>query len=341
MEPTIVQNGALFALQHRPAKRNHRRSSDLAKVQPKRLFFRLPLERINWLTSSFLIGTAVLTLTGLPLYLWFFGLDWFQVVLFFVMLSAIGFSVTLGYHRLFSHITFQASWPIRLFVLIFGAGAFENSVLMWASEHRRHHKHVDHDEDPYCISKGFFYAHIGWLLFKLHNDQPYDNVADLQKDRLVCWQDRYVQWIAVLVSFALPASLGFLWNGWRGAFGAFLIAGVARIVVLQHCTFLINSACHTIGRQPYSTKCSARDSFLLALFTFGEGYHNFHHEFQYDYRNGVKPWQIDPTKWIIWMLSKLRLVRGLRRASADKIRSAQRKIGERVAGALGECSPVA
>src|SRR5438552_310884 len=101
IEPTIVQNGALFALQHRLAKGNHRRFRDLAKVRPRRLFFRLPLDRINWLTSSFLIGTAALTLTGLPLYLWFFGLDWFQVVLFFVMLSAIGFSVTLGYHRLF------------------------------------------------------------------------------------------------------------------------------------------------------------------------------------------------------------------------------------------------
>jgi hypothetical protein len=108
MEPTIVQNGALFALHHRPAKRNSSPPRDLAKV-PMRLFFRLPLDRINWLTSSFLIGTAALTLTGLPLYLWFFGLDWFQVVLFFVMLSAIGFSVTVGYHRLFSHITFQAS----------------------------------------------------------------------------------------------------------------------------------------------------------------------------------------------------------------------------------------
>src|SRR5205809_7853722 len=177
------------------------------------------------------------------------------------MLSAIGFSVTVGYHRLFSHITFQASWPILLFALVFGAAAFENSVLMWASEHRRHHKHVDHDDDPYCISAGFFFAHIGWLLFKLKTDQPYDNVADLQKDKLVCWQDRHVQWIAVLVSFGVPVILGFLWNGWQGALGAFLIAGVARIVVLQHGTFLINSACHTIGRQPYSTKCSARDSF--------------------------------------------------------------------------------
>ncbi len=301
---------------------------DELNLRPKRLLFRLPFERINWVTSSFLIGTLVLALTAVPLYLYFFGLDWFQVGLFFAMLAACGFSVTLGYHRLFSHLTFQASWPIRLFTLIFGAAAFENSVLMWASEHRRHHKHVDEDDDPYCISKGFFYAHIGWLLFKLSPQPPYDNVADLQKDKLIRWQDRYVQWIAVLVAFMLPAFIGFVWDGYVGALGAFLIAGVARIVVLQHCTFLINSACHTIGRQPYSTRCSARDSMFLALFTFGEGYHNYHHEFQHDYRNGVKPWQIDPTKWIIWTLSKVGLVRNLRRVSPDKIRAAQGQVAD-------------
>ncbi|MCA1659868.1 MAG: hypothetical protein LC642_04915, partial [Verrucomicrobiaceae bacterium] len=118
--------------------------------------FRLPRARINWTTSSFLIGTLVLTLTAVPAYLWYFGLDWFQVALFFVMFAACGFSISIGYHRLFSHIAFQAAWPVRLFTLIFGAAAFENSVLMWASEHRRHHKHVDHDDDPYSISKGFF-----------------------------------------------------------------------------------------------------------------------------------------------------------------------------------------
>jgi stearoyl-CoA desaturase (delta-9 desaturase) len=122
----------------------------------------------------------------------------------------------------------------------------------------------------------------------------------------------------------LPALLGFLWDGWEGALGAFLIAGVARIVVLQHCTFLINSVCHTIGRQPYSKNVPG-DSLFLALFTFGEGYHNYHHEFQYDYRNGVKPWQFDPTKWIIWTLSKLRLVRGPRRVPAEKIKSAEQQ----------------
>jgi len=94
-------------------------------------------------------------------------------------------------------------------------------------------------------------------------------------------------------------------------------------VVLQHCTFCINSLCHYIGRQTYSSKCSARDSWLTALVTFGEGYHNYHHEFPYDYRNGVKPWQFDPTKWIIWTLSKVGLVKHLRRTPARKILLAQ------------------
>ncbi|MGI9114762.1 MAG: acyl-CoA desaturase [Chthoniobacterales bacterium] len=292
---------------------------------------RIPFERVNWETSSFLIGTVVLTLTAVPLYLWHFGIDWFQIALFFALLFATGFSITLGYHRLFSHLAFRARWPIKLFVLIFGSGAFENSVLMWASEHRRHHKHVDHEDDPYDITKGFFHAHIGWLLFKLLPQPPFDNVADLKKDRLIMWQHRYVHFLAVLVSFVFPAALGAWWNGWAGALGAFLLAGVARVVVLQHCTFFINSACHTIGRQPYSTRCSARDSFLMALFTFGEGYHNYHHEFQHDYRNGVKPAQWDPTKWLIWLLSKLRLTSDLRRVPRQTIELAEQRVASRSA----------
>ena len=266
----------------------------------------------------------------MPLYLWHFGFDWFHFAVAAALLTATGFSITLGYHRLFTHATFRAKLPIRLFTLIFGAAAFENSVLMWASDHRRHHKHVDHDEDPYDISKGFFHAHIGWLLFKLWPQPPFDNVADLKKDQLVMWQHRHIHLLAVLISFALPTLFGALWNGWVGALGGFLIGGVAKIVVLQHCTFLINSACHTIGRQPYSTKCSARDSLLLAVFTFGEGYHNYHHEFQHDYRNGVKPWQWDPTKWLIWTLSKLGLTNSLRRVPAEAIHLKQAQLSQEV-----------
>ena len=209
------------------------------------MFSRIPFNRVNWITSSFLIGTLLLTLTAVPAYLWRFGIDWFQVVLFFVMFCACGFSITLGYHRLFSHLSFQAHWSVKLFTLIFGAGAFENSALMWCCEHRTHHKHVDHDEDPYDISKGLFHAHVGWLLFKLRPDITYDNVPDLRKDKLVMWQHRNVQLIAVVVAFVLPAVLGYFWGGWSSALGGFLLAGVARVVALQHATFCINSLCHT------------------------------------------------------------------------------------------------
>src|ERR1700747_198275 len=283
------------------------------------MFPQISFHRVNWLVSSFLIGTLFLSITAVPAYLWFFGVDQFQIVLFFAMLAACGFSITLGYPRLFSHLTFKAQWIVRFCVVIFGAAAFENSVLLWSCEHRSHHKYVNHEADPYCISKGLFYAHMGWLMFKLKPLPSFDNVADLKKDPLLVWQDRYIHLLAVLVAFVLPASIGFLWGGWKAALGAFLIAGVLRVVVLQHATFCINSLCHYIGAQPYSSKCSARDSWILAIPTFGEGYHNYHHEFQHDYRNGVKPWQIDPTKWIIWILSKIGLISNLRRVSTERI----------------------
>jgi stearoyl-CoA desaturase (delta-9 desaturase) len=92
---------------------------------------------------------------------------------------------------------------------------------------------------------------------------------------------------------------------------------------VHHMTFCINSLCHWIGDRPYSSKCSARDSLLMAFFTFGEGYHNYHHEFQYDYRNGVKPWQFDPTKWTIWLLHKVGLVKNLRTVPEERIIKAQ------------------
>ena len=289
------------------------------------IFNRFPVEKINWVTSSFLIGTLFLTLTAVPAYLFTYGLPWFFVVLFVVMFYATGMSITLGYHRLFSHMTFQGKWPVKLFTLLFGAAAFENSVIMWASEHRQHHKHVDHDDDPYAISKGFFFAHIGWLLFKLNaDDESFSNVADLKKDALVAWQHRYVQWIAVGMGFLFPALLGMaVVGGWKGFLGGFLFGGVARVVAVQHCTFFINSACHTFGNQPYSDRCSARDSSLMAFFTFGEGYHNYHHEFQHDYRNGVKRWQWDPTKWAIWLFDKVGLASNLRRVPSEKILMAQ------------------
>jgi stearoyl-CoA desaturase (delta-9 desaturase) len=301
------------------------------------MFSKIPFEKVNWQISSFLIGTLFLAVTAVPVYVWFFGLDAFQVGLFVLMFLATGFSITVGYHRLFAHRTFEAHWLVRLAVLIFGAAAFENSVLLWSCEHRSHHKHVDHDDDPYCISHGLFHAHIGWLLFKLDPPPPFDNVADLKKDPLVMWQHHHIHLIAAVVSFVLPAALGYLWGGWVSALGGFLIGGIARVVAVQHSTFCINSLCHYLGDQPYSTKCSARDSWLMAIVTLGEGYHNYHHEFQHDYRNGVKPWHFDPTKWIIWTMSRIGLAKKLRRVPDEKIilaelHEAQQRLAANISG---------
>jgi stearoyl-CoA desaturase (delta-9 desaturase) len=279
----------------------------------------LPKKPIHWINTLFLSGTLFLTLTAVPAYAIWVGFDAFQLGLFIFFTIATGMSITLGYHRLFSHLTFHASPLVKLFTLLFGAAAFEGSAMGWCADHRRHHKHVDEEEDPYDINKGFFHAHIGWLLFRHGPETPLTWVRDLQKDRMAAWQHRYYVPLAILMGFGLPTLLGFLVGGPMAALGAFLLAGVARTVVVHHMTFCINSLCHWIGDRPYSGTCSARDSFLMALFTFGEGYHNFHHEFQHDYRNGVRPWQFDPTKWTIWLLAKVGLVRSLRTVPEEKI----------------------
>src|SRR6266496_2387164 len=283
----------------------------------------IPSHRINWPTSIFLMLTLLVALIGVPIYLWRFGLDWFQAALFVILFVASSMSITLGYHRLLSHLAFQARWPVKLGILIFGSTTFEGSALDWCADHRRHHKHVDHDEDPYDITKGFFHAHIGWLIFKLRPERPLNNVADLQSDKLVMWQHQSTHWIGALMNLGLVPAIGLLWGGWPSALGSLLIGSVLRVVLVQHSTFCINSFCHWIGRRPYSSRCTARDSWIMALFTFGEGYHNYHHEFQHDYRNGVKPWQFDPTKWAIWTLSRLGLASQLRRVPAEKIQLAE------------------
>ncbi|MBK1833826.1 acyl-CoA desaturase [Roseibacillus ishigakijimensis] len=279
----------------------------------------IPFHRVNWVNTLFLLIISLLAVVGAPLYLLAHGIDWVTAALFFFYVVATGMSITLGYHRLFSHLSFKAKWPVRLFTLIFGSCAFENSALNWASDHRRHHKHVDGHDDPYNINNGFLWAHIGWILFKVNPERPLDNVADLRKDKLVMWQYKYDKVIAGVVGLLLPAVIGFFLNGLTGALGGFLIVGALRVFVVQQSTFFINSLCHCVGKRPYSTRCSARDSFLMSLFTFGEGYHNYHHEFQHDYRNGVKPWNFDPTKWAIWTLQKVGLASNLRRVSQTRI----------------------
>ena len=297
------------------------------------------LRNVRWTNSAFLIGTLLTSFIGLPIFIYHYGGQinwWLHGSVFVAMFIASGLSITLGYHRLFSHLSFKASWPVRLLTLIFGATAMENSALEWCSDHRRHHKHTDDDDDPYNIQRGFFFAHMGWIMMRpIGGESPLTNVNDLKRDPLVRFQHKWWAAIGILVGFGLPALIGYLVEGGIGAASGLLIGGVTRLVAVHHMTFFINSLCHTLGHQPYSDRCSAKDSWIMALFTFGEGYHNFHHEFQHDYRNGVKFWQFDPTKWTIHILEKIGMASKLRRVADETILMAeiyqkQRTVAERL-----------
>jgi stearoyl-CoA desaturase (delta-9 desaturase) len=210
---------------------------------------------------------------------------------------------------------------LRLFYLAFGAAGVQNSALRWAADHRAHHARTDQDGDPYDIRRGFWWAHIGWIIHDVPGTQDLSLVRDLSQDRWMRLQDRWYVPLALLFGAVLPFCIGLAWGD---PVGALLVAGCLRLVLQWHATFSINSVTHLVGRHTYMRSISARDSFLAALVTLGEGYHNFHHRFQIDYRNGVRWYHFDPTKWWVWTMACLGLATGLRRVSPVRIAAARR-----------------
>jgi stearoyl-CoA desaturase (delta-9 desaturase) len=276
---------------------------------------------VNWVTTLFLLLTPLVGVVWGFVYIRAAGVRPIEVAAFAFYVCATGFSITTGYHRLFAHRSYECSRIVKILYLLFGAAAFQHSVLSWCSEHRRHHKHIDRDEDPYNIQRGFFWAHIGWLLVTDHKEQEdHSNVHDLTADPWIRFQHRFYIPIAVLMGFAVPFAFGWaVGNPW----GCVLWAGIFRVVLVHHSTFLVNSLAHTLGRRPYTLAVSARDSVVTALLTFGEGYHNFHHRFAADYRNGVARGSWDPGKWLIGGLESLGLAWNLRRVPRERIVAAQ------------------
>lgn len=265
--------------------------------------------------------STLLVLAAFPLYAWYHDFSGAAWAWFFIFLFASGLSITGGYHRLWAHRAYEARLPLKIFYMLFGAQALQNSILIWASMHRVHHKNVDDvDHDPYSIKRGFWYAHMGWMLRDYPSQKlDFSNVRDLERDPVVMFQHRHYLGLALFMNIGLPALVGWAY----GEAGAFLmLAGLLRLVVNHHFTFFINSLAHMWGRRPYTEENSARDNDLIALFTYGEGYHNYHHLFSWDYRNGVRWWHIDLTKWWIASWSFLGQARNLRRVPEFKIRRA-------------------
>ncbi len=251
-----------------------------------------------WVQTTVFAATFLVAAIGVPWYAMAVGFEWSAIIAFILFCGATGISITAGYHRLWAHNAYKAHWSLRLFFALFGAATVQNSILSWTTGHRRHHRHVDdNDRDPYSARRGLWFSHMGWMLRDYPSGrEDLSNVQDLMRDPIVVWQDKHYVAITWTMNLAPTLLVGYLTGDWLANL---LLMGVARLVITHHTTFFINSLAHFWGRRPYTDENTARDNAVLAFFTYGEGFHNYHHKFQTDYRNGVRWYHYDPTKWLI------------------------------------------
>ena len=273
-------------------------------------------QKIDWQIFLFIVIYQVLVIAIAPFYFYYTPPSLAMILVTVFLVIATGISITAAYHRLYSHKSYKLKKVMEFPLLFFGTIAGQGSVLRWANDHRLHHNYVDTDKDPYSVKKGFWYAHILWLFEKRDDINP-KLVADLIKNPLVVFQDKYY----VPLFFGLNTVTSLI-IGWAlGDFiGAFFLAWWLRLFVVHHSTWFINSLAHTWGSKTYNREFSAVDNYIVSLLTFGEGYHNYHHFFATDFRNGIKWYHFDPTKWLIWGMSKLGLASGLRKVDPLKIK---------------------
>lgn len=300
---------------------NVKRDAEVPRARPvhRQPSFEAGNFEINYIAVGVLVlpvaGTIGAILMGVPM-LW----KTLLVALFFYLFNGM-LGITVGYHRLFSHRSYTATPAWEWLCAFAGAGAFEGSAKWWGRNHRIHHRYVDTDKDPYNALRGFVFSHAGWMIMK----QDYDllgkvDVTDYKYNKVIQFQHRHFFKMAMLSGVVLPTVIcGLGWGDW---FGGYFYAALAKIAFVHHCTFFINSLAHTSlfgATQQYSDRHSSRDSFVCALLTFGEGYHNYHHEFANDYRNGIRWYHYDPTKWTIRAASFVGLVRDLVRTPNEVV----------------------
>ena len=269
----------------------------------------------DWTNIAFLALTPIIGITGTAWYTWQCGFALWMPLLLAGMYLMVGLAVCTGYHRYFSHKSFECSPLVQAFFAIAGAMALQDSILAWSSGHREHHKHIDSDWDPYNIKRGFWWAHIIWIFYE-KPPNTFQNVRDLNANPIVRWQHRWYKVIGLVGGLGIPMLIGALFGS---PLAGLLWGGFLRIVIIHHTTFFVNSLAHHVGAREYDQSVSARDNWLVAFMTLGEGYHSFHHRFPTDFRNGVRWYHWDPAKWFIWLLRGLHLASKLRSTPAPLI----------------------
>ncbi len=260
--------------------------------------------------------------------LWGDSFNWVQLGTLTAMYFLSGFGITIGFHRLFTHRSFETSRFMTAVFGILGSMTIEGSILDWVATHRRHHQHSDGKEDPHSphghehgfvgFMKGFFHAHIGWFFTASHPDlRRY--VKDLESDPLIRRvSNLFPLW--VFLGILLPTVAGgLLTMSWYGALMGLLWGGAVRIFIVHHVTWSINSACHLWGKQDFRSHDESRNNAVFGMLAFGEGWHNNHHAFPTSARHGLKWWQFDSSWVIIKIMEKLGLIWNVRIPAPERL----------------------
>lgn len=220
-------------------------------------------------------------------YLFLVKAQW-ATVFFSILLYSIGvLGITAGAHRLWAHRSYKAKWPLRLILIVFNTVAFQDAAYHWARDHRVHHKFSETDADPHNATRGFFFSHVGWLLCKKHPDVIAKgkglDVADLRADPILMFQKKHYMILMPLACFILPTVIPmYFWN--ETFLNSLFVATMFRWCFLLNVTWCVNSAAHKFGGRPYDKTINPSQNAGVALFAFGEGWHNYHHVFPWDYK---------------------------------------------------------
>jgi len=252
-----------------------------------------------------------------------------DVAIMVAMYVGCAFGITIGFHRYFTHRSFEARAPVKATLAILGCMTMQGPLTQWVTDHRKHHAFSDKEGDPHSphaghgdgvreTLKGFVHAHVGWMFTNLGMEQGRLYGKDLYDDKLIRAIDRmYLLW--VVATLGIPFAIGYALDGWAGGVEGLIWGGLVRIFLYQHATFSVNSICHMWGRRDYEVRDESRNNWVVAVLVFGEGWHNNHHAFPASARHGLHRFQIDISWWIIRGLEKLRLVSNVRLPTKDQM----------------------
>ena len=263
--------------------------------------------------------------------LWGVAFHWYDLVILVVAYTICAFGTTIGFHRYFSHKSFEAIKPVQAGLAVLGCMTMQGPLTQWVTDHRKHHAlsdkegdphspHAGHEETAWGSVKGFVHAHVGWMFTNLGMEQGREYGKDLYQDRLIRTIDRmYVVW--VVLTLGIPFAVAFAIGGtFVAGLEGLVWGGLIRIFLYQHATFAVNSICHMFGSQDYRARDESRNNWLVAFLVFGEGWHNNHHAFPTSARHGLAWWQYDLSWWLIRGMEKVGLVRDVKLPTADQMR---------------------